>query len=179
MKYLYVGALGQDVDLGAILQIREVLSMRFQMPVKAIDLPAIEFAYDPGRRQYQSIAVLEMLAGAVPADAHRLLGVTERDLFVPVLTFVFGQAQLNGPVAAISLARLRQEFFGLPENREVFLGRVVKEALHEAGHTFGLVHCAELSCAMSLATNVRHIDRKRAGFCASCEGQLRRRRVGE
>ena len=44
----------------------------------------------------------------------RLLGVTERDLFVPVLSFVYGQAQLGGRVAVVSLARLRPEFHGLP-----------------------------------------------------------------
>ena len=179
MKYLYVGGLGPGVDGEALARIRESVTERFEMPAREIELPAIEFAYDPDRRQHQSIAVLEMLASAYPADLGKLVGVTERDLFVPVLTFVFGQAQLNGRIAVVSLARLRQEFYGLPENREVFLERVVKEALHETGHMFGMVHCAGGSCAMSLATNVRHIDRKRSGFCPSCEGLLRRRRAGE
>ena len=174
MKYLYVGGLGPDVDAEALERVREAAT-QFQSEVREIDLPSIEFAYDPGRRQYRSIAVLEMLAAARPGDAQKLVGVTERDLFLPVLTFVFGQAQLGGQVAAVSLARLRQEFYGLPENREIFLERVAKEALHETGHTFGLVHCADSGCAMSLATNVRQIDRKQAGFCRSCEGLLRRR----
>jgi archaemetzincin len=102
------------------------------------------------------------------------LAVTERDLFVPVLTFVFGQAQLGGRVAVISLARLRQEFYGLAINREVFAERAAKEALHETGHMFGLVHCADRACAMSLATNVRQIDTKQAAFCAPCTARLRR-----
>ena len=118
--------------------------------------------------------VLEMLARMCPADALKLLAVTGRDLFIPVLTFVFGQAQLGGRVAVVSLARLRQEFYGLAPNREILLERAVKEALHETGHTFGLVHCADRSCAMSLATNVRQIDVKQAAFCASCAAQLRR-----
>jgi len=179
MRYLYVGGFGADVDSQALERIRESLAARFERPAKQIELPSIEFAYDPDRRQYRSISVLEMLAAEVPADAQRLVGVTERDLFVPVLTFVFGQAQLSGPVALVSAARLRQEFYGLPQNREVFLERAVKEALHETGHTFGLVHCADVTCAMSLATNVRHIDRKRDGFCPSCEGLLRRRQARE
>jgi archaemetzincin len=104
----------------------------------------------------------------VPGDAGKLLAVTERDLFVPVLTFVFGQAQLGGRAAVVSLARLRQEFYGLEPNRECFLERAAKEALHETGHLFGLVHCADRSCAMSLATNVRQIDTKQAAFCAPC-----------
>jgi archaemetzincin len=174
MKYLYVGGLGPAADREALARIRERVAAEFPAPVREIELPDVEFAYDVGRRQHKSIEVLEMLARQSPPDAHKLLAVTERDLFIPVLTFVFGQAQLNGRVAVVSLARLRQEFYGLPENREVFLERVEKEALHETGHTYGLVHCADGSCAMSLATNVRQIDRKRAAFCAACEGHLRR-----
>jgi archaemetzincin len=174
MKYVYVGGLGSDVDIESLSRIRSRISEEFPAVVREIDLPDVEFAYESGRRQYKSIEVLEMLARACPQDAMKLVGVTERDLFIPVLTFVFGQAQLNGRVAVVSLARLRQEFYGLMENREVFLERVEKEALHETGHTFGLVHCADGGCAMSLATNVRQIDRKRAGFCPSCEGQLRK-----
>ncbi len=174
MKYLYVGGLGREADREAIARIRERAAAEFPVPVREIELPGVEFAYDPGRGQYRSIEVLEMLAGTCPADAYKLLGVTERDLFIPVLTFVYGQAQLDGRVAVVSMARLRQEFYGLPENREVFLERVLKEAMHETGHAFGLVHCADGDCAMSLSTNIRQIDRKRAAFCAPCEGRLRR-----
>jgi len=82
---------------------------------------------------------------------------------------------LGGRVAVVSLARLRQEFYGLEPNRDVFLERTYKEVLHEAGHTFGLVHCTERGCAMSLATNVRQIDLKQAAFCGSCGALLRRK----
>jgi archaemetzincin len=99
-----------------------------------------------------------------------LLAVTDRDLFVPVLTFVFGQAQLGGRSAVVSLARLRQEFYGLAAQSRVLLERAAKEALHETGHMFGLVHCADRSCAMSLATNVRQIDLKQAGFLRAVQG---------
>ena len=112
--------------------------------------------------------MLEMLLRRCPEDACKLLAVTEHDLFIPVLTFVFGQAQLGGRVGVVSFARLRQEFYGLAPNREVFLERAHKEALHETGHLFGLVHCAERTCAMSLATTVRQIDLKDDAFCAAC-----------
>jgi archaemetzincin len=81
---------------------------------------------------------------------------------------------LGGRIAVISLARLRQEFYGLAPDRDIFLQRAFKEALHETGHMFGLVHCADAACAMSLATNVRHIDRKHAAFCAPCKAHLAR-----
>jgi len=116
-----------------------------------------------------------MLLRRCPEDGRKLLAVTGRDLFIPVLTFVYGHAQLGGQVAVMSLARLRQEFYGLPPDRETFIERALKEALHEAGHTFGLVHCADRSCAMTLGTNIRQVDAKRAAFCASCAAYLQRR----
>ena len=174
MRYLYVGAT-PEVDREALTAIRERVAAEFGAPLGELELPAIDFALDAGRGQYGSIPVLEMLNRMCPADTLKLLAVTERDLFIPVLTFVYGQAQLSGRVAVISLARLRQEFYGLPPNREIFLERAYKEALHEVGHTFGLVHCADRNCAMALGTNIRQIDSKRAAFCASCAARFERR----
>lgn len=175
MRYLYVGRMGA-VDEEACAVVRERLGAEYETPVKDIELPPADFALDADRNQYASIAILEMLVGRRPEDALALLAVTERDLYIPVLTFVFGQAQLGGHAAVISLARLRQDFYGLKPNREAFLQRAIKEAFHETGHTFGLVHCADRSCVMSLSTGVRQIDGKNAAFCVSCGALLRRRR---
>ena len=173
MKYLYVGAT-EEVDREALAAVMERVGVQFGIAVRGLELGSVEFAFDGDRGQYGSIAVLEMLLRRCPEDARKLLAVTERDLFIPVLTFVFGQAQLGGRVGVVSLARLRQEFYGLVPNREVFLERAYKEALHETGHLFGLVHCAERKCVMSLATTVRQIDGKDAAFCAPCAARLRR-----
>jgi archaemetzincin len=173
MRYLYVAS-APEVGPEEHRLVSDSLASEFAMPVRDLEIPAVDFAYDAGRGQYSSIAVLEMVARLFPADAGKLLAVTGRDLFVPVLTFVFGQAQLGGSVGVVSLARLRQEFYGLPPNRAVFAERAAKEALHEAGHLFGLVHCGDRTCAMSLATNVRQIDSKQSGFCAPCRARLKR-----
>ncbi|HEY9140665.1 MAG TPA: archaemetzincin [Bryobacteraceae bacterium] len=177
MKYFYVGAT-PDVDREALTVIRERAVSEFEAPVREIELPGLEFAYDAVRGQYGSIPVLEMLVRLCPGDALKLLGLTERDLFIPVLTFVFGHAQLGGRAAVVSLARLHQEFYGLEPNREVFLERAQKEALHECGHMFGLVHCPDGNCAMSLASGVRQIDFKRAAFCARCAARIERKPRG-
>ena len=171
MTYLCVGAT-PETDPEALAEIGQFLSAELSLPWRRMELPAVDFAYDSRRNQYGSIAVLEMVSRACPEDGLRLVGVTERDLYIPVLTFVFGHAQLGGRAAAVSLARLRQEFYGLEPNREIFLDRARKEALHEAGHTFGLVHCADRGCAMSLSTRVQQIDQKRAAFCPACARQF-------
>ena len=173
MRYLYVAAI-EEVEPVALTAVTNRLKSEFGIPVRRMELGTIEFAFDVVRRQYSSVPVLEMLLQRCPPDADKLLAVTERDLFIPVLTFVFGQAQLGGRVGVVSFARLRQEFYGLAPNREIFLERANKEALHEAGHLFGLVHCAERTCAMSLATTVRQIDLKDDALCAACEHALGR-----
>jgi archaemetzincin len=175
MTYLYVGAT-VEADPDAVKAIRECLAATFAAPVRELALPPVDFAFDAQRGQHASAAVLEMVARLCPSDAEKLIGVTSRDLFIPVLTFVYGHAQLAGRAAVVSLARLRQEFYGLEPNRDVFLARARKEALHEAGHTFGLVHCADARCAMSLATGIRQIDRKSAAFCAACRRRLEMKR---
>jgi archaemetzincin len=140
-------------------------------------LPALAFpedSYDVVRGQYRSVEIMKALARSMPQDAARIIGVTEGDLAIPTLTFVFGQAQLNGRVALISLARLRQEFYGLPADDTTLRERVGKEVLHELGHTFGLTHCSEPKCVMSLATHITLVDNKEDRYCGSCGRQLAR-----
>ena len=88
-----------------------------------------------------------------------------------MLSFLFGQAQLDGAAAIVSIARLRQEFYGLPGDEGLLLARARKEALHELGHTFGLVHCPDPLCAMSLSTSLPQVDAKRDEYCESCARQ--------
>jgi len=94
--------------------------------------------------------------------------VTEVDLFIPILTFVFGEAQLGDTGALVSTHRLRPEFYGMPNDPELLRVRLLKEALHELGHTLGLQHCPDYLCVMSASHSVERIDLKRAGFCKAC-----------
>jgi archaemetzincin len=124
-------------------------------------------AFDHGRGQYYSTDILRRLA-PLAKDGERVLGVTELDLFVPVLTFVFGEAQLDGHSALVSFHRLREEFYGLPANGSLLAERLVKEAVHELGHTFGLRHCLDWRCVMSSSHGVELLDVKGEEFCGPC-----------
>ena len=127
----------------------------------------LEFALDDRRAQYYSTAILHRLERACDPDA-RILGVATRDLYVPVLTFVFGEGQLDGNCAVVSTARLREEFYGLPGREELLHQRLVKEAVHELGHTFGLRHCPDWRCVMTSSHAVERLDVKEADFCDRC-----------
>lgn len=142
-------------------------------PVSRLDLQlGLPRFYSAERGQYNATLILAALLRFHSEPDTRIVGVTRVDLYIPVLTFVFGQAQLDGPGALVSTYRLRNEFYGLPESRDQLVERATKEVVHEAGHSFGLVHCTEFSCVMHAATYVEDVDLKQASFCPDCESRL-------
>ena len=131
----------------------------------------VAFALDAGRHQYYSTAILQRLERASDLDA-RVLGVTACDLYVPVLTFVFGEAQLDGNCAVSPRRGCRRNSTGCRRREELHRERLVKEAAHELGHTFGLRHCADWRCVMSSSHGVERLDVKGAEFCATCRKRV-------
>ena len=127
-----------------------------------------EYAFHAERMQYHSSELLEGLRRRAGSAAWRVLGVTESDLYIPILTFVFGEAQVGGPCAVVSTFRLRQEFYGLPPDDALLQERLLKESVHELGHTFDLPHCEDYRCAMASSHSVEWIDVKSASFCSDC-----------
>jgi len=142
-------------------------------------LADLEFAYDLNRDQYHSTPVLDRLAQLLPAGAMRVLAVTGVDLFIPILTHVYGEAQLGGRACIVSTARLKEGLAPLT-GQDTYLNRVVKEAVHELGHTFGLRHCPDPACIMHYCRSIRDVDRKSDQLCRYCkilfEDELKRMR---
>ncbi|MDM7917042.1 MAG: archaemetzincin family Zn-dependent metalloprotease, partial [Candidatus Eisenbacteria bacterium] len=149
------------------------LAERLEAEVSVAPEPLLaDFAYDPVRRQHHSTKILDALARGREESGQKILGVIDADLHIPILTFVFGEAHLGGPAATFSLTRLRPTFYGLPEDSELFYHRAEKEALHELGHAFGLVHCASFDCAMHFSSGVEEVDLKGDDFCEDCRRRL-------
>ncbi len=128
--------------------------------------------FDPDRQQYHATLLLAELLRHLPPSGGRIVGITAEDLYIPVLTFVFGQAQLGGPAAVVSVMRLHSQFYGLPPDERLLVDRAVKEVVHELGHGFGLVHCPDRTCVMSSSTYVEDVDLKGERYCAECTGLL-------
>jgi archaemetzincin len=127
-----------------------------------------EKVFDADRSQYNSTLLLAELLNDPQDAAAKILAVTSVDLFIPVLTYVFGEAQLDGRAAIVSIHRLRSEVYGLPPDEHELNDRLIKEATHELGHTYGLVHCQDATCVMRASTYVEDIDIKSARFCPAC-----------
>ncbi len=142
-------------------------------PLKPVDVEIdLNVYYAPERRQYHATLIIARLLRQLPDTKSKIVGITSLDLFIPVLTFVFGQSQLNGPGAVVSTHRLHNEFYGLPADEHLLQTRTVKEVVHELGHAFGLVHCPDYRCVMKASTYVEDVDLKEAGFCSSCRTEL-------
>jgi len=123
--------------------------------------------------QYHATRILEHLV-ASDRNSFRLLGVTAVDIFTPIMRYVFGEAMFPGKAALVSTYRL-----GImppqgdhPSDRSVFISRVLKEGIHELGHTFGLTHCKDPTCVMSASLDMTRIDKKSTRLCYYCRVML-------
>lgn len=173
MKALHLLPIG-TIDHALLHNLSPVLEEIFGVTCCTLPLTLDpETAFHGERQQYHSSEILRDMHACLRADSWRLLGVTDVDLYIPILTFVFGEAHVGGPCAVISTHRLRQEFYGLPSDREVLQQRIIKEAVHELGHTLHLKHCDDYRCAMASSHAVEWIDLKEATLCASCRRAVR------
>jgi archaemetzincin len=142
----------------------------FQTRIEAV-LADVSHAYDSNRDQYHSTAILDELAERIPPRSLKILAVVEVDLFIPILTHVYGEAQLGGKAGVISVFRLKQGIGGIGID-DTFTDRVAKEAIHELGHTFNLRHCKDQRCIMHYCRNEHDVDRKSDELCRYCRIML-------
>ena len=160
------------VDAALLENVRAEIA--YALPVSC-ELSRLELdpnpSYHPERQQHHSSEILERMQPLVRADHWRVLAITAVDLYIPILKYVFGEAQMGGPCALVSYHRLHQEFYGLERDVALLNQRLLKECVHELGHTLGLHHCQDYRCAMASAHAVEWIDLRENAFCESCRSK--------
>ncbi len=135
----------------------------------------LNFFFDSDRQQYNAAKIIQAIEQKT--DSRTLL-LTSADLFIPIFTFVFGLAKLGGQVAIISNHRLKNSFYGLPEDDKLLEERMLKESIHEFGHLLTLRHCVRYDCVMAHSTSSDEIDLKGQNFCRFCEKILKEKVEG-
>jgi len=164
-----IGYLG----LNSLNPINLEISRIFGFPtVEKTLIEDLNFAFDPIRKQYYSTKILEKLADLIPPETIKVIAITDVDLFIPILTYVFGEAQLGGKTCIISTYRLKESYHSI-DSRKIYRHRMVKEALHELGHTFNLRHCKDPKCMMHYCRDIDDVDRKTEQLCRYCDVLLK------
>ena len=154
-------------------QIANDVAIEYRYPVcreeSHIDISAF---YDPMRRQYDGNKLLMELDSKDSAGIIKRVGLVRVDLFIPILTYIFGQAAFKGSTGIASLYRLRNEQYGMKKNEILLMNRFTKVVIHELGHTFGLIHCHVPVCVMRSSTYVEDIDQKSQHLCIKCRTEI-------
>ncbi len=107
-----------------------------------------------------------------------MVGLTDLDLYVPELNFVFGLASPQDRVAVVSTHRLEPSFYGLAGDERVLLVRTATESVHELGHLLGLPHCADRRCVMFFSNSILDTDAKGYSMCPRCRAKASCLRTG-
>ncbi len=156
-------------DSALLTTISSGITEEYNLPALFIEshLDLNEF-YDPSRRQYNGNEILKKIDSLYFFKAIKTIGLLEVDLFIPVLTYIFGQAVFKGNTGIASLYRLKNEQYGMKPDEDLLFNRFNKVIIHEIGHTFGLVHCHNPACVMRSSTYVEDIDQKDHKLCSSC-----------
>ncbi len=137
--------------------------------------PEPDYALLPLRGQYDAEAILARLAQGTPACRLRL-GLTAHDLCLSFVSHVYGQAQLGGCAAVVSLHRLQFFSEGGAAPRALALERLAKITLHEMAHLLALTHCHRPGCVMRSVTDLEELDRLAAEPCPACQARIASRK---
>lgn len=158
-----LGGMESPQHAAVVEPVREFIGLFFQRePVlgQPRELPREAFHADKGRfGQFDAERLLEDLVGTCPDDAAACIAITDRDLFVDRLQYVFGLGHFHKRVGVFSTYRLwedrhnpltdRDEPVRAPEP----LRRALKVAVHELAHEFSLAHCVHYRHCILGGTN--------------------------
>ena len=165
--------LGPDQEEDVFGIIAANLQGQLSLPVDILPpSPLPESAYDPLRDQYNALDILRHMKSLDTWGNSKVLGVVTVDLFIPILTYVLGEAQLGNACAVISLKRIRILKNGDMAPLSLYFQRAAKLAVHELLHTFNLMHCKENTCILNYLGDLDSLDARELVMCRYCESVL-------
>jgi archaemetzincin len=158
--------------LGLCLEERFLFSCVVEGPVTVSPT-----ALNSVRKQLFLGTLLSKVSAGSPNGGYRL-AITEFDLYKTSHQFIFGDGNEDSRLIAVSLHRLRTEFYGEDADANLLFQRTLKESVHNVGHALGLKHCYNARCAMFLSGSIYDTDNKLSHFCDVCERRMRKALTG-
>ncbi len=173
---------GEALDVEGLDRLGQAVRRAFRHLVEGLELVSYEPPHFEEIEASLLTSVLEQEVGG------HILGVTDADLIDPHAEgfhqFMFGGKDNRNEVAVVSTRRLRRR------SGRIAVERVIKVALHELGHNFGLGHHYRFEpagssgfCPMSKGDYNGYgergyqravIDARGLRFCRSCRELMRR-----
>ncbi len=149
------------------------LSKRFSSKIHVVEIQLnLDDFFSVDRGQYFSTQIIAEVINLTERFNGKVVLLTDVDIFVPALTFIFGEAQLNGKHSVLSVCRLHEEFYSGISNETLLLERTIKEVLHELGHNYGLRHCIDWDCVMHASHGIEEVDIKGNTYCRKCVSMI-------
>ncbi len=134
-------------------------------------IPSSAF-YQP-RNRYRAEKILNSLDTIILSEYDKIIGVLEKDISTTKGEYqdwgIFGFGNISDKSCVVSVFRLRAE--GVTQT--LYRERIMKLAIHELGHTFGLYHCSNTSCIMTDACGkISTIDSANQSLCDNCKNHI-------
>lgn len=178
-EHIYLVPAG-DIDEKILQNIKEAIPASFPFTVKVEILPKYAIpqeAHDASRMQYDADKILLDFTDKNMVDTRidRFLLITDVDLYVHKMNYVFGLSYPHKGAAIMSLVRLRNEYYGRPRDDKALMDRSAKEAVQELGHSWSVKHCPTKKCVMFYSNTLEDLDKTPPKFCVLCRTDLRKR----
>ncbi len=154
----------------------ELLGIFYDLPVQQLKAETLTTGppnvrinpYTKTKQIRTGLIIDDILPQLLKPDAAALIAFTTDDLYPnESMSYVFGQASLDGRVGVWSLARMDDN-----TTDQNFLVRTLKIAAHETGHMFSMRHCAKYECLMSGTNHLQETDRRPLDACPECTAKI-------
>lgn len=128
---------------------------------KINELMLPKMAYNSYKGKFLSTALLNFLEKTKNNTTEIVLGICSCEIYFAGTTSILGEASPKRGVAIISTARINN------------FDTLKKEILHELSHLFGVEHCQNPSCPVSITYEINDIADKNETLCIDCQKNIK------
>lgn len=129
-------------------------------------------AFNVIRNQHYASIILQKLERVKVNSKEQIVAVCEEDIYLPDEPYVLAHFDVVSGTAVISLNKIRQEFYGLPEDETKVYDRLFKLAVQQVAYMSEIPGCRNPVCINYYSVNMMDIDNRGSKLCDICRRQL-------